>query len=1023
MPARIFKQYPLLVRLVAYVVCFSLLIAFLLATLRLWIVHDDEIDTIRQNLVELQGSHADSLTKNLWNMDQEGIDIQLKSILQYPDVKAVVLINSYGDRFQSGAVPVETDDLVVHGFSLAKQLKEKSVELGKITIYAAPDRLHDRLRHHFPLVLVTEMIVLFLSGVFILGLFLFKYNRHINKIAKFAGDLRISTLDQELQLDRKKSAPGHQDELDRIVSSLNEMRKRLQNGVGVQLRTEQQLLREKVFSDAIINSLPGLFVVYNEDLKAILFNDRYREKLGVSEDEVAGYQFLDRVVPEDRKKFTEAIQHVFATQHPVSVEVEMVSLDQGRIPYLINGSLFEYEGQKYLIGMSTDITEQRKHEDALRQSQKMEAIGTLAGGIAHDFNNILAAIIGNIELARAGHLSPEKLDKYLSSGLSASFRARDLVEQILSIGRRGQQKKQPLCVATVVKEVVKLLRATIPTTVEIITDIDCDRLILADATQIHQVILNLCTNGYHSMQDTGGCLKISLSEENITEKKHSAKVSLPVGQYLSVEISDTGCGMDKATQKMIFEPYFTTKKSGEGTGLGLAVVHGIVQGHDGHITVKSAPGKGTTFELLFPLLADQEIITAADVDLPEVHGGTERILLVDDEKWILDVISELLELHGYTVTTFVSSLEALNHFRKDPSQFDIVVTDMNMPNLSGELLGKQILAIRSDIPMILCTGFSKTMNSKQSFDDGFSAYMTKPIESRTLLRTIREILDASNRRKLDVLLVDDDSFNQKIVSLLLEYHGHRITVADNGQIALEKLVEKRFDIIFMDMQMPVLDGLQATKIIRDCERNGLESEIFEQWAGKKTNFLQGGHIPVVALTGNLDDESRKQCREAGMDEFLAKPFTRDAINKIIQQITKYPLTVDSQDGFQEAGSSGEKQEANGEDLRKIAWEHLRSVYPLEEKQLTELLDESVRSLKLSIQEASQALALNQIVILESIAHKIKGTLMGLGLVTQIELARMLHISAKKSDIREYASLFRQLTESLQALIENGGHND
>lgn len=1023
MSVRIFKQYPLLVRLVCYVIVFSLFVAMFLTVIRLWIIYTDELETIRQNLVELQGSHADSLIKNIWNMDQDGIDIQLKSIKQFPDVTAVVLVNSYGDRFQSGEIPVKKEDLIVHSFSLAKEFNERSVALGTVTIYASSDHLRLRLLQHVPLGLVTELIVLFLSGVFILGLFLFHYNRHINKIAKFAGNLKISTLDQELYLDRKESASGHRDELDRIVSSLNEMRRRLNDGVCVQQQTEQQLLREKVFSDAIINSLPGLFVVYSEDLKAILFNDMYREKLGLSEDQIQVDQFLDRVVTEDREKLSEAIQHVFATHRPVSVEVEILSPDQSRIPYLINCSLFEYEEKKYLIGMSTDITERKKNEEALRQSQKIEAIGTLAGGIAHDFNNILAAIIGNIELARAAHLTPEKLDKYLSSGLGASLRARDLVEQILSIGRRGQQKKQALQVAGVVKEVVKLLRATIPTTIAITSEIDCERLILADATQIHQVILNLCTNGYHAMQESGGCLNISLSERIISKKNTLTPTDVPVGEYLCVEISDTGCGMDKATQKMIFEPYFTTKKSGEGTGLGLAVVHGIVQGHDGHITVKSRPGRGTTFTLLFPLLADQEVVAAVPVALPEIQGGTERILLVDDEQEILDVISELLGAQGYRVTQFVSSLEALRHFRKEPSRFDLVITDMSMPNLSGEFLGKKIMAIRPDIPLILCTGFSKTMSSSQSRDDGFSAYLTKPLESRTLLRTIREVLDKSEKSRLDVLLVDDDPFNQRIVTLLLEHEGHNVIVADNGQTALKKLTEQRFDIIFMDMQMPILDGLQATMIIRDCEKKGMQSKSFEQWAGIKSNCLQGGHIPVIALTGNLDDESRRQCQEAGMDEFIAKPFTRETVSRIIHQVTKFSFSGESRDGCRDEDKSARKNDMNGEDLRTMARKHLQSVYPLEERQIAELVDESVRSVQQSIQDGSQALAQNRLDILEAIAHKIKGTLMGLGLAPQVELARMLQEYARKNDIEEYSSVFRYLTRSLKSLVGEGDPDD
>jgi len=392
-----------------------------------------------------------------------------------------------------------------------------------------------------------------------------------------------------------------------------------------------------------------------------------------------------------------------------------------------------------------DVTDRKKLEDQLRQSQKLEAIGTLASGIAHDFNNILTALIGYSEMAMSElHTEADKAQSDLQEVLKAGERARALVDQILTFSRQGEQERKPLQIQHVVKEALKLLRASLPTTIEIRQNIDetCGT-ILADPTQIHQVIMNLCTNAYQAMRDHGGILGVTLKQEEISEEYAERFLDIGPGRYLKLEIDDTGSGIQPAIIEKIFEPYFTTKKKGEGTGLGLSVVHGIVKSHDGHISVYSEPGKGTTFKIYFPLYenastAGNNLNKKTGTELPH---GTERILVVDDEKAIVDLNSRILTKLGYQVTAVTSSNEALQLFTRQPDAFDLVITDMTMPIMTGFDLTRELLAMRADIPIILCTGFSETVNEQSAKDAGIKEYLMKPVERKNLAMAIRRALD------------------------------------------------------------------------------------------------------------------------------------------------------------------------------------------------------------------------------------------------------------------------------------------
>jgi PAS domain S-box-containing protein len=393
------------------------------------------------------------------------------------------------------------------------------------------------------------------------------------------------------------------------------------------------------------------------------------------------------------------------------------------------------------VAVKRDVTEEIKWEDKLRQAQKMEAIGTLAGGIAHDFNNILSAIIGYTELAEYEVPEGSKTRKNLREVLNAGRRARDLVKQILAFSRQGEQERKPLQVSHIIKETLKLLRASLPTTIEIRQFIENETgIIEADPTQLHQLLMNLCTNAAHAMNNNGGILEVGIRDVEVgREDRGSAFLNVPHGTYVMLTVRDTGHGMSVEVLNRIFDPYFTTKEKGDGTGLGLAVVHGIVKSHGGAITVYSEEGKGSTFNVYFPAIKKKVVQNEAKPEL--LFTGHQRILFVDDELPLVDIGKKMLEHLGHKVIIRTSSLEALEAFRSSPDKFDLVITDKTMPQMTGFDLAKELKRIRPDVPIILCTGFSDTTDVDKAKAVGVSGLVMKPIVTSEMAETIRRVLE------------------------------------------------------------------------------------------------------------------------------------------------------------------------------------------------------------------------------------------------------------------------------------------
>ncbi|MCX5876290.1 MAG: PAS domain S-box protein [Deltaproteobacteria bacterium] len=394
------------------------------------------------------------------------------------------------------------------------------------------------------------------------------------------------------------------------------------------------------------------------------------------------------------------------------------------------------------VAVKRDVTGEMRLEEQLRQAQKMEAIGTLAGGIAHDFNNILAIILGYAELTlRETPETDPRRDK-LGEIIKASTRAKDLVRQILDFSRKTERLRQPFLMAPLVKETLKMLRASIPATIAIEERITAvDSRVLGDPSQLHQVIINLCTNAFHAMEEQGGTLSITLDSVQLG-REEAAGLGGGEGRYVRLIVADSGCGMSPIIQNRIFEPYFTTKGVGKGSGMGLAVVHGILRSHDGMVRLTSQEGKGTAFEVFLPAI-EQPAKENVEKEGDSCPLGTERILMVDDEPAITEMFSQWLTRLGYTVTTSNNSIEALAMVRENPSGFDLIVTDQSMPFMPGSELAKEVLAIRPDLPIILCTGYSAILTEEKAMEIGIKRYAYKPLQGDELARLVREVLDGT----------------------------------------------------------------------------------------------------------------------------------------------------------------------------------------------------------------------------------------------------------------------------------------
>ena len=497
-------------------------------------------------------------------------------------------------------------------------------------------------------------------------------------------------------------------------------RRSLRNNLLDQQKAETALSESETRYRTTFDSIPDSVTITRvKDGRYFYVNDGFCQITGYSRDEVIGKNPGEINLYWDLEARGKMMDTLKEDGELVNYPMKFRRRDGTPFDSLFSAKPLKIDNEDCLVALAKDISEIKSSEmekealkAELRQAQKMEAIGTLAGGIAHDFNNILGAIIGYSELVlmKMGNDNPVSKDQ--EKVLEAAFRAKELVQQILTFSRREKQERKPLRVGPLINEATKFLMASLPSTIEIKADIEGNQgMILADPTQIHQVMMNLCTNAADSMRETGGVLSIDLKTVEMDDRQAMEYPKIEPGKYMLLSVRDTGMGIDQEIIERIFEPFFTTKEKAKGTGMGLAVVHGIVRGHGGAIKVISEPGKGASFNLVFPCYEGEEAVVD---DRPEaLPSGSETILLVDDEEMLVDLGSQMLGGLGYDVRARTSPIEALAEFRDNPELFDLVITDMTMPAMTGAALAREIMAIKPGIPVILYTGYSESISEEE----------------------------------------------------------------------------------------------------------------------------------------------------------------------------------------------------------------------------------------------------------------------------------------------------------------------
>lgn len=753
-------------RMLLIVIGLYILVAIAISMIHIGLEYTNQKKRLLRDFEGIEHAFETGLSRNLWTLDEKAFITLVEGMLKYPIITGLIIHNSDHAAIAVGGFLTEQNksdkislQVNLSGFNYERNHSRKDLFmfetfthqfpiiynnngeqnlLGGVTLYSNSSVIYRQMKLQIVMLAVNVLLTMFAFSLVLL----WAVNRYVRKpleiLTSAIADISLNNL-CSYSIDAKTSRPN---EILFLEKSMNSMLSDLHTAVCKQNEAQASWRESEERYRLIMESSPIPIVTYDMQGSVLYINPAFTRVFGWIYEEVLGRK-ID-YIPEELRSETEVMLNKLKRGERISgFQTQRYDKNKNIIDVDISFGIWKNNSGNPVgsVVILHDITEQKKTIEQLQRAQKFEAIGTLAGGVAHDFNNILSGIVGYSQLAEMNIHNSEEATKDIQQVIKGAQRAAELVQQILTFSRQKETEKHPLKAYLEVKEALKLLRSSIPSTIEIIETIDSRSMILADSIKIHQIVMNLCTNAYHAMMDKGGILKVSLKDIEISEPKSLGDKDIALGKYLLLEVEDTGPGMNRETLEKAFDPYFTTKKAGEGTGLGLAIVKAIIDEHNGFLEVRSSPDKGTHFHIYFPIVKEKTNLQQNKIERNSIFEGNENIIIVDDEEAIRISCKEILESYGYRVYLFKNGIDALKYFKQTPHQFDLIITDMTMPGMTGIELIQKIHDIRQDIPSILCSGFSGLINEEKVIQMGVSKYLMKPILKNDLISAIRELVE------------------------------------------------------------------------------------------------------------------------------------------------------------------------------------------------------------------------------------------------------------------------------------------